>query len=193
MRGSITRRGKHSWMLRFDLPAIDGKRRQHTVSIKGTRQDAQRELTKLLATVDQGHLDDPTRQTVGEYLAGWLNNVLTLSGKTLQRYKELNEHQINPHLGAIKLPKLRPEHIERWHAVLIAGGLSARTVGHAHRLLSRVLSHALTNGAISRNVATLQRPPKVEATEIEILSASELEVLMAGLEGHPSTRLPCLH
>ena len=45
MRGSITRRGKNSWRLKFDV-GVDsaGKRQIRYVTVKGKRQDAQREL-----------------------------------------------------------------------------------------------------------------------------------------------------
>ena len=54
MRGNITRRGKGSWQLKFDVPAVDGKRQQRYATVRGTRQDAQKELTRLLAASDTG-------------------------------------------------------------------------------------------------------------------------------------------
>ena len=55
MRGNITKRGKGSWQLKFDVPAVDGKRQQRYATVHGTRQDAQKELTRLLAASDTGH------------------------------------------------------------------------------------------------------------------------------------------
>ena len=47
-RGNITRRGKNSWRLKFDVgTVIMGDRKTRYVTIKGKRQDAQRELTQL--------------------------------------------------------------------------------------------------------------------------------------------------
>ena len=37
---------------------------------------------------------------------------------------------------------------------------------------------------LSRNVASLIHPPNVEAQEVEILSANEIGVVLAKLEGH---------
>ena len=62
--------------------------------------------------------------------------------------------------------------------------LSARTVGHAHRVLHRALQRAVENETLSRNVASVIRPPNVEAQEVEILSADEIRVVLAKLEGH---------
>jgi integrase len=105
--------------------------------------------------------------TVAEYLKAWLAAALNLSPKTRERYDELVQHQIAPHLGDVKLQKLRPEHLEQWHSALIATDISARTVGHAHRVLSVALKRALENGSVRRNVAAVRRPPAVEEREIE--------------------------
>jgi integrase len=85
----------------------------------------------------------------------------------------------------VKLQKLTPELIERWHATLIKAGLSARTVGHAHRVLSRVLRRAVENSTLARNVAAIRKPPKVEQREVEILSADQIKIVLNGLADHP--------
>ena len=135
------RRGKGSFLIRFDAERINGQRRQRCVTIRGSYKDAQRELAKLLASADVGAL--PSRDTVSAYLRNWLDSTLKQSPKTLERYRELAERQILPHFGELKIQKLTPEHLEKWHATLIKGGLSARTVGHAHRVLSAALTRAV--------------------------------------------------
>src|SRR5262249_46488151 len=126
-----------------------------------------------------------TQMTVAQYLRARLDCASDLSPKTLERYRELAEHQIIPHLGEIKLQKLRPENIEQWHAALLARGLAPSTIGHAHRLLNLGLRRAVENGALERNVAAIGNPPKVEERDIDILSADEIRRVRAGLEGHP--------
>src|SRR5690348_7149344 len=134
MRGSIRQRSAGSWEIQLELDRVAGKRHRRFVSVKGTKKDAQRELTRLLSAADDGTLPDPTKQTVGEYVRRLLGSSLDQSPKTLERYRELAERQIIPHLGDIRLQKLQPDHVSQWHATLISGGLSARTVGHAHRV-----------------------------------------------------------
>ena len=184
MRGNITRRGKSSFLIRFDAERINGKRRQRCVTIRGSYKDAQRELARLLAAADAGTLPDPSSSTVAEYLRTWLDGLLGLSPKTLERYGELSERQIIPHLGATKLQKLKPEHVQSWHGALLKSGLSGRTVGHAHRVLRLVLQCAVKNGTLARNVAEIHSPPKVEETEIEILSPDQITDVLTKLEGH---------
>ena len=171
MRGSIRKRGANSYEIQIELDRIGGKRQRRLISIKGSYKDAQRELTRLLKSADDGTLPDPTRMTIGEYLGQWLDNATALSPKTRERYRELADRQIIPRLGVIKLQALKPEHLEQWHADLLATGLSARTVGHAHHVLSACLRRAVENGTLVRYVATVRKPPAVESEEIEITFA----------------------
>jgi integrase len=193
MRGNLTRRGKSSWRLKFDIDPdpVTGKRQTQLVTVRGKRQDAERELTRLLNAADAGTLVEPSKITVAEYLRAWLGGAHGLSGKTAERYGQLAEQQIIPRLGHMALQALRPVHVEAWHAVLLKSGgkdgapLSARTVGHAHRVLHRLLARAVTAELVARNVASAVKPPKVEDTEIASLKADEVAAVLAALQGHP--------
>src|SRR5262249_39554661 len=127
---------------------------------------------------------DPNRVTVADYFASWLNSPGGRSPKTLERYDEAYRHQIKPHLGNHALQKLLPEHVREWHGKLIETGISARTIGHAHRLLRLVLECAVKEGKLRRNVAGVHRPPKAESKEIEILSADQVRAVLDALDGH---------
>lgn len=108
----------------------------------------------------------------------------------MERYRELAQNQINPHLGAMTLQKLKPVRIKKWYADLLkAGGkngrpLAALTVGHAHRVLHRALLQALETELISRNVASIINPPPVDAEEVEILTDEQVLTVLHKLEGH---------
>lgn len=114
-----------------------------------------------------------------------------LTPKTAERYRELAEGQIIPHLGNVILQKLRPIDIENWHKAILKSGsrkgkpLSPRTVGHAHRLLHRALKRAAQVEIISRNVAAVISPPAVKKKEIQILTADQVADTLAKFEGHP--------
>ena len=55
----------------------------------------------------------------------------------------------------------------------------ARTVGHAHRVLHRALQRAVENETLSRNVASVTRPPKVETHEVETLNAEQMASVLS--------------
>ena len=191
MRGNITRRGKRSWRIKFEVASeVPGIRKSHYETVKGRRQDAERRLTVLLAQADAGTLPEPSNATVKEYIRSWLDGAQGLSGKTLERYRELAEQYIFPHLGFIALQRLRPARIAEWHTTLLqAGGksgrpLSPRTVGHCHRLLHRALERAVEVEVLARNVAGIISPPKVDHQEVEILKVDEIAVVLHKLRDH---------
>lgn len=193
MKGNITRRGKSSWRLKFDVgrDPETGKRLIQYVTVRGKRQDAERELTRRLNALHEGTWIEPSSVTVADYIRGWLDDAAHgISPKTKERYWQLAEQQIIPHLGTVPLQKLRPAQIQEWHGILLRSGgkdgrpLSARTVGHAHRVLHRALARAALSEVVSRNVASLVHPPRVEANEVAILTAEQMVDVLAKLEGH---------
>lgn len=191
MRGHISRRGKSSWRLKFDIGRdANGKRQIRYVTVRGKRADAERELARLINDLHNGVLVDPAKVTVEEYIRKWLDGPHGLANKTAERYLELGENQIFPTLGHVLLQRLRPSDVKSWHEYLLKDGrkhggpLSARTVGHAHRVLHRALQVAVKTEVLARNVASAVPPPKVEADEIEILDQGEVATLLDGLQGH---------
>jgi len=47
MRGNITKRGRESWRLKFELPREpDGRRRYQVVTFRGKRRDAEKKLSE---------------------------------------------------------------------------------------------------------------------------------------------------
>jgi len=189
MRGSIARRGRSSWRLKYDLPGT-AQRETRYLTVRGKRADAERELAKLISAVHDGTLVEPSRLTVADYLRSWLSGAHGLAGKTVERYRQLAEQQIFPHLGALALQRLKPGHIADWHQKLLTSGgqdgrpLSPRTVGHAHRVLHRALERALKAELVARNVTHAIEPPKVEHVEIEALKADQIGPVLDALAGH---------
>ena len=61
MKGHITRRGKASWRLKFDVPAGDGVRRTCYVTVRGGQKAAQLKLAEILAAVGRGEHVEPRR------------------------------------------------------------------------------------------------------------------------------------
>jgi hypothetical protein len=115
MRGNITRRGKRSWRIKFDVGADErGNRQIRYVTVRGKRCDAEAELAGLLNDHNQGTLVNPNKVTVGEYLRSWLGNKTDITAVTHERYTEIIERRIVPTLGNIELQKLKPKHVHDW-------------------------------------------------------------------------------
>jgi hypothetical protein len=146
MRGSVIKRGKASFRIKLDIgrdPA--GKRLIRYTTVRGPKAAAQAALARLLAAHDEGTLVEPSKTSLGDYMRSWLDTAATLklSPKTAERYRQLIERQIVPHLGSIPLQKLKPVQVAAWHATLLKSGsheggpLTARSATHAHGSRSR--------------------------------------------------------
>lgn len=198
MRGNITRRGRDSWRLKFDLPrGPDGKRRSEFVTVKGKRRDAEAKLSELVTAVHRESYVEPSKLTIAEHVearvAQWEASG-SIGAKTAERYRELLAGQIAPHLGAHKVQSLKPADIEAWHTTLRtkgrkdgSGGVGAHTIRGAHRVLSKALRDAVRFNLALRNAAgkegqTAPRSASGES-EIEIISLDRLPDLLAKLRG----------
>jgi integrase len=194
MTGHIRRRGEHSWELKFDdgRDPATSKRIIRYASVKGTRKDAQRKLVELLKARDDGAYVEPSKLTVAEHVRARVQQwekAGDISPKTAERYRELAEHQIVPHLGAKQLQKLKPADLEAWHSTLKSigrkggeGGVSAKTISHAHQVLQKALADAFKNDLIAKNVAVSQQPPRGEGREVVILTDEQVKALLPALE-----------
>lgn len=202
MRGSIIRRGKRSWRVKFDLSrdAATGMRQIRYHTVRGTRSDAEAKLHELLAAVGRGSYVEASKITMAEYLKDRLTQWEasgSITPRTLQRYRELTEDQILPHLGPKRLQQLRPFDLEQWHSILKTrgrkngkAGLSARTIAHAHRVLRKALNEAARNDLTARNVAAIQGPPPIGGDEASILNADQIASVVTelrGRRGYPET------
>jgi integrase len=173
MKGHIRPRGNHSWELKFDAGRdAQGKRRIQYHSFRGSKREAQVKLAELIASVGVGSYVEPSKITIASFVCGRIDQweaAGNISARTAQRYRQLLDNQIVPQLGAKTLQKLTRLELEAWHTTLKADGLAARTIGHAHRVLSQALSDAERDTIIVRNVAKLQKAPKVPECEMPIV------------------------
>jgi integrase len=190
------RRGVATWELKYDVDRADGRRQTVYRSFKGSKREAQVELARLLAQANAGGHVDPSKLTVADHVrarvAQWHAAGIT-SAKTHERYQELTEHQLARFpIGARPLQKLSHADIEAWHTALKTkgrkdgtGGVSARTIHHAHKLLTKALREGVKYGLVLRNVAVEERPPKIVAKPMQILSPEQVKDLAAKLAGRP--------
>src|SRR5262249_44661460 len=187
MKGHIRERSPGHWAIVIDVrdPAT-GKRKRRWHSFRGTKREAQIECAKLIAAIGKDDYVEPSKVTVAEFMRARVNQweaASDISARTAQRYRQLVENQIAPYLGTKVLRKLRPLDMEEWHTSLRnggrvhgQGGIAARTIGHAHRLLSKALRDAASNDLVTRNVAKQKPAPKVEdnADKVIVQDVSDL-------------------
>jgi Phage integrase, N-terminal SAM-like domain/Arm DNA-binding domain len=152
MRGHIRERSPGHWAIVIDVrDPQTGERKRRWHSFKGTKREAQREAARLISEVDKGTQVDASRMTVAAFLERWIEHMQgQVSPRSHERYAELCRKNLAPLLGAPVLTKLQPAQISQAYAKALAsgrrdgaGGLSARTVTHMHRVLREALQQAV--------------------------------------------------
>jgi integrase len=184
MKGHLRERSPGRWAIVIDVrDPQTGKRKRKWHSFKGSKREAQVEAARLIASVGAGCYIEPSKTTVADFVRTRIDQWETagdISVRTAERQRQLLAHQIVPHIGAKVLRKLKPLDIEAWHTAL-RGSVAARTIGHAHRVLSKALKDAAKNDLVSRNVCKEQAAPKIEDVEQPIVR--DVPALVAKLGG----------
>jgi integrase len=202
MSGHIRARGRpdaaarRSWELKFDVGAdpATGGRRVRYVSFRGTRREAEAKLRELLSSVDRHAYVEPSKITVTEHMRACLKRwegVGAISARTAERYGELIERQIVPHIGAHRLQQLKRGDVEEWYGTLRATGrkggkhgVCARTILHAHRLLRKALAEAVADDIVHKNAAALAKNrPKVEEQDRAVLRPEQITAVLEAMRG----------
>jgi integrase len=185
MKGSIQRRGKNSWRIKFDLETVAGKRQTKYVTVRGTKAQAQAEAVRIIASTATGQFVDPSKETVSRFAERWLMDWAdgNVSNKTYARYEQLLRKHVCARVGSIPIQKLRAADLQRLYAAMAQDGLADRTRLHTHRVVHRMLRHATQWGVVHQNVATLVDAPNVKAKEIEILTAQQVQAMLQTLRG----------
>jgi integrase len=194
-RGHLRQRSPGSWTVKYEGPrGADGRRTTFYKTVRGSKREAAAELARLQAAVADNQHVAPNRLTVATYLeermAHWAATK-QISPRTAQGYSQLINTHIVPYIGARPVQRLGTRDVESWQAVLLTsgrcddkGGLNPRTVGHAHRVLSKALADGVRHGLLTKNVAAIQKAPKLDAEEMQILSPAAVDSLPAQLSGH---------
>ncbi|MDP9357813.1 MAG: site-specific integrase [Chloroflexota bacterium] len=165
--GSIYQRANGRWVAVLNLGWKDGKRDRKYLYGK-TRAEVAEKLTEALNKHRLGQRVDVERQTVVQFLTAWLEDEVkpTREPKTYESYESTVRLHIAPDLGRHQLAKLTPQHVQALLRRKEEAGLSPRSVQYIRTVLRIALNRAVRWEMVSRNVAALVDPPRVEHAEI---------------------------
>jgi len=90
---------------------------------------------------------------------------------------DVNLHLI-PGIGAHRLERLTPEHVERLYAKLQRDGLSPGGVHHVHRTLRAALNEAVRLSHLPRNPVLIAKAPKLDSDDAEPYDVPEIQRLL---------------
>ena len=177
--GSIFRRRDGRWTASITVGG--GKRKAYYGKTQG---EVLRKLTAARKARQDGLPLVGERQTLGNYLSGWLADVEpSLRPRTWLRYEQLVRLHTLPDLGAVPLARLSPQQLQRLYASSLQKGLSPASVIHLHAVLRRALGQALRLGLVARNVALLAVPPRLARREMTTLSPEQARQLLQAAAG----------
>jgi integrase len=140
-----------------------------------------RKVRKLEQERDAGTVRKPGKPwTVERWLTHWVENIAepTVGENTIAGYRVAVKVHLIPGLGAHRIDRLEPEHIEALTRRMQKSGSSAGTAHQAYRTLNTALNEAVRRKHITTNPASIAKPPKLVEAEVEPYSVEEVQRLL---------------
>ncbi|MGW2044147.1 tyrosine-type recombinase/integrase [Streptomyces sp. NPDC001858] len=124
--------------------------------------------------------------TVRTWLTHWVENVapLAVNDNTMVGYRVAVRKHLIPGLGAHRLDRLKPEHIEVFYANMQANGSKPGTAHQVHRTFRTALNEAVRRGHLGKNPVQLAKAPKTGEYEVEPYSVQEVQRLLKAAGRH---------
>ncbi|MEV4993134.1 tyrosine-type recombinase/integrase [Streptomyces niveus] len=154
-----------------------------------TEPEIKRKVKALEALRDKGRAPKAGRKPT---VAGWMETYLTdiaslkLKPRSLDDYWSKTRNDIIPGVGAHRIDKLQPEHLERMYRAMLDAGHAPSHVLKVHRILSRALKIAHRRRIIGENVATLVDPPSVDETEANPFTQEQAKAFLVAAAKRPT-------
>jgi len=118
--------------------------------------------------------------TVKAWLEHWLVNIAqpSLRHSSFNAYRFAVEKHLVPALGRQRMNRLEPEHLERLYQAMIEAGARPGTAHQVHRTMRTALGEAFRRGYVSRNVAEVAKPPRVQPDPVEPFTVEEMRRIL---------------
>ncbi|MEU9315800.1 tyrosine-type recombinase/integrase [Streptomyces sp. NPDC048295] len=155
---------------------------------------ARSEVTKVVRELERQRDKGAVRKagqswTVKTWLTHWVENIAAahVSENTIDGYRVAVYHHLIPGLGAHRLEKLDPEHLERFYKKMQDNGSAAGTAHQTHRTLRTALNEAVRRQHLNSNPSSIAKAPKIEEEEVEPYTVEEVQHLLAEASKHRNT------
>ena len=161
--GSIFKRASDGLWVGYVTVGREGDKTVRKYVTSRTRGAVQEQLRSLQASYGAGLPFITQRETVGEFLERWLRDVapgFAPSINTLDNYDWAIRRHLIPALGPRPLVKLAPGEVVDMLREKVADGMARNTILRLRSVLAMALDHALLEGLIGRNVASIVRAPR---------------------------------
>lgn len=151
--------------------------------VRGKTQAAvTKKVRALEKNRDAGTIAQPgTSWTVEKWLTHWLDTIVAppaISPNAHDAYSSAVRVHLIPGIGAHKLDKLQPEHLERLYQKMMRNGAAPGTAHQVHRTVRTALNEAVRRRHAVTNPALLTRAPRVRSTEVEPYTVDEVSRIL---------------
>ncbi|TVR22348.1 MAG: site-specific integrase [Ilumatobacter sp.] len=167
-------------------------RRQVRRNVTGkTKTEVLTRLREAQQLADAGIRAPTITLTVGAMLEQWLDDILpgTVSPVTEGQYRDVVRLYITPRIGRIRVKQLAPSDVTRMlrdmetPTATRPNGYSANSRRLARSILRRALRWAQTEGLVTRNVASLASPVRVEQPEGRTMTPEQARIFLEHIRG----------
>lgn len=150
-----------------------------------TQEEAIKARDELKAQLAKGIDVANASKSVAVFLDEWLEYSAKgrVAPKTYRSYEQIARVHLKPALGHVPVGKLNQQHVMKMLNDKTTAGLSARTVSYIRAVLRVALGEAMRWDYITRNVAALVKPPRVEKQDRRYLDQDEERQLLAVVKG----------
>lgn len=201
MAGSIEKRGKNSYRLSCLAGYnLQGKPIKKTKTVHGTKKEAEIELAKFVADVQNGMVIEGKSLKFSEFTEIWKRDYGSkeLAPSTYKRYCRMLETRLLPYFGHFYVNKIKPTDIMQFYDLLSKDTqlvrkkdndgnktlkpLSGKTILEHHRLLRAMLHKAVYWQVIVYNPAERVQPPKAKKPKRKYYDDDQCKILLENLE-----------
>jgi integrase len=179
--GGIEQRGPDTWRLRYRL-----KGQRYSKTVRGSAQEARKELRRLIKSGDDGQHVAPDRVTLARWIDQWLELKAAAERRrrTVARYREILQLHVVPRLGNRPIQQIETREIDSLYANLDKE-LSQRSKRHVHVVLKSCLQGAVRKKLLVANPAADADPPSVNDDVVvgQVLDAEQMAELVKGFRG----------
>lgn len=202
LQGNIEKRTNKSGSISYRLTVStgeklsNGKYKRVRETISGTKKQANDRLRTMIHEIETGNYRSRREpQTITELMGDWIEASQVrsrMSGTprqhTVDSYKWISNRYVVPLIGDENAITLKPIDVQRFHEKLskLTGRtgepLSARTLKHAHSVLSMALRYAMRLGYRTSNPADLVGAIPKQHVPVEVINPIEAEKVFEKLE-----------
>jgi integrase len=186
----------------WKLNAVGVKIPVRKVLTAATRHEVAEQMTNSLRDQQRGININPAKQTVGAYLAEWLENTVkpSVRPKTYRSYEQMVRNHLSktvppaeweereldsvPGLKDVLLTKLTLHRLQKFFNDKLSAGNSPALVRYLRVVLRIALQVAVKGDLVPRNVAALTTPPRVEKMEPEPFTPEQAGRFLKAAIGH---------